>query len=90
MAVRRAAAEGGGGREAGAALPSPPLPGFSPHGSLPACVAGLLRELLREEAPGRIAALTEELFRAAGSLGGEAGAEPEVGPGPAASRRWVC
>ncbi|XP_032052327.1 testis-expressed protein 11 [Aythya fuligula] len=80
MAARRAAAEGGGGREAGAALPSAPVTGLSPHGSLPACVAGLLRELLREEAPGRIAALTEELFRAAGSLGGEAGAEPENFP----------
>eukprot|EP00075_Anas_platyrhynchos_P031684 XP_027320937.1 testis-expressed protein 11 isoform X3 [Anas platyrhynchos] len=88
MAARRAAAEGGGGREAGAALPSP-HGALSRHGSLPACVAGLLRELLREEAPGRIAALTEELFRAAGSLGGEAGAEPEVEEGAISLWNWA-
>uniref|UniRef100_A0A8C4UW95 Protein ZIP4 homolog n=1 Tax=Falco tinnunculus TaxID=100819 RepID=A0A8C4UW95_FALTI len=51
------------------------------------CVTGLVQELLREEAPSRIAALTEELFQAAGSIsegdGGAAGAEPRsAGPVP--------
>ncbi|XP_071898943.1 testis-expressed protein 11 isoform X5 [Anas platyrhynchos] len=54
-----------------------------------AAAEGLLRELLREEAPGRIAALTEELFRAAGSLGGEAGAEPEVEEGAISLWNWA-
>ncbi|KAM9373742.1 testis-expressed protein 11 [Phaethornis superciliosus] len=36
-----------------------------------AAVEGLVRELLREEAPSRIAALTEELFQAAGSIAEE-------------------
>ncbi|XP_074456758.1 testis-expressed protein 11 isoform X2 [Larus michahellis] len=36
-------------------------------------VEGLVRELLREEAPSRIAALTEELFQAAGSVSAEGG-----------------
>ncbi|XP_074003820.1 testis-expressed protein 11 [Numenius arquata] len=36
-------------------------------------VEGLVRELLREEAPSRIAALTEELFQAAGSISAEGG-----------------
>ncbi|XP_063201950.1 testis-expressed protein 11 [Chroicocephalus ridibundus] len=38
-----------------------------------AAVEGLVRELLREEAPSRIAALTEELFQAAGSVSAEGG-----------------
>ncbi|XP_040427968.1 testis-expressed protein 11 isoform X2 [Cygnus olor] len=54
-----------------------------------AAAEGLLRELLREEAPGRIAALTEELFRAAGSLGGEAGAGPEVEEGAVSLWNWA-
>ncbi|XP_035180104.1 testis-expressed protein 11 [Oxyura jamaicensis] len=54
-----------------------------------AAAEGLLRELLREEAPGRIAALTEELFRAAGSLGGEPGAEPEVEEGAISLWNWA-
>ncbi|KAM6300229.1 testis-expressed protein 11 [Aegotheles albertisi] len=42
-------------------------------------VEGLVRELLREEAPARIAALTEELFQAAGGISeeGESAAEVE-------------
>ncbi|XP_075369068.1 testis-expressed protein 11 isoform X8 [Mycteria americana] len=50
-----------------------------------AAVEGLVRELLREEAPSRIAALTEELFQAAGSISEEDGSAAEVElrlPGP--------
>ncbi|XP_072732677.1 testis-expressed protein 11 isoform X2 [Ciconia boyciana] len=50
-----------------------------------AAVEGLVRELLREEAPSRIAALTEELFQAAGSISEEGGSAAEVElrlPGP--------
>ncbi|KAM9538359.1 testis-expressed protein 11 isoform 5-T5 [Guaruba guarouba] len=44
-----------------------------------AAVEGLLRELLREEAPARIAALTEELFREARSVPGPPdGASPHA------------
>ncbi|XP_075018207.1 testis-expressed protein 11 [Calonectris borealis] len=43
-------------------------------------VEGLVRELLREEAPSRIAALTEELFQAAGSISEEDGSADEVEP----------
>ncbi|XP_062440915.1 testis-expressed protein 11 isoform X6 [Rhea pennata] len=41
-------------------------------------VAGLIRELLREEAPSRIAAATEELFEAAGSVAAAEGSAAEV------------
>ncbi|XP_064374454.1 testis-expressed protein 11 isoform X3 [Dromaius novaehollandiae] len=41
-------------------------------------VAGLVRELLREEAPSRIAAATEELFEAAGSVAAGEGSAAEV------------
>ncbi|XP_027519037.1 testis-expressed protein 11 isoform X1 [Corapipo altera] len=50
-----------------------------------AALEGLVRELLREEAPSRIAALTEELFQAAGSLPEEAGGAAQgesPAPGP--------
>ncbi|KAM6381490.1 testis-expressed protein 11 [Pluvialis apricaria] len=43
-----------------------------------AAVEGLVRELLREEAPFRIAALIEELFQAAGSVCEEDGGAAEV------------
>ncbi|XP_068813681.1 testis-expressed protein 11 isoform X2 [Struthio camelus] len=42
------------------------------------CLAGLVRELLSEEAPSRIAAATEELFQAAGSVAAEEGGAAEV------------
>ncbi|XP_040974867.1 testis-expressed protein 11 isoform X5 [Aquila chrysaetos chrysaetos] len=51
-----------------------------------AAVEGLVRELLKEEAPSRIAALTEELFQAAGSISEDDGSAAEVErqpPGPA-------
>ncbi|XP_071613542.1 testis-expressed protein 11 isoform X1 [Heliangelus exortis] len=53
-------------------------------------VEGLVRELLREEAPSRIAALTEELFQAAGSIAEEGRSavlgEPQpLGPLPLSS-----
>ncbi|XP_054695881.1 testis-expressed protein 11 isoform X2 [Grus americana] len=41
---------------------------------------GLVRELLREDAPSRIAALTEELFQAAGSISEEDERATEVDP----------
>ncbi|XP_052670100.1 testis-expressed protein 11 isoform X5 [Harpia harpyja] len=47
-----------------------------------AAVEGLVRELLKEEAPSRIAALTEELFQAAGSISEEDGSAAEVEPRP--------
>ncbi|XP_032847719.2 testis-expressed protein 11 isoform X2 [Tyto alba] len=50
-------------------------------------LAGLARELLREEAPSRIAALTEELFQAVGGLSWEGGSATEAErrlPGPPA------
>ncbi|KAM9600645.1 testis-expressed protein 11 isoform 3-T3 [Morphnus guianensis] len=47
-----------------------------------AVVEGLVRELLKEEAPSRIAALTEELFQAAGSISEEDGSAAEVEPRP--------
>ncbi|XP_050166659.1 testis-expressed protein 11 isoform X2 [Myiozetetes cayanensis] len=54
---------------------------------------GLVRELLREEAPLRIAALTEELFLAARSLpeeaGGAAQGEPPA-PGPPEGAAGAC
>lgn len=48
------------------------------HSPFSSCPAGLVRELLREEAPSRIAALTEELFQAAGSVCEEDGSAAEV------------
>ncbi|XP_069667438.1 testis-expressed protein 11 isoform X3 [Haliaeetus albicilla] len=47
-----------------------------------AAVQGLVRELLKEEALSRIAALTEELFQAAGSISEEDGSAAEVEPRP--------
>ncbi|XP_074739074.1 testis-expressed protein 11 [Strix uralensis] len=47
-----------------------------------AAAEGLVRELLREEAPSRIAALTEELFQAVGSISEEGGSAAEVEPRP--------
>ncbi|KAJ7395537.1 testis-expressed sequence 11 protein [Pitangus sulphuratus] len=58
-----------------------------------AALEGLVRELLREEAPLRIAALTEELFLAARSLpeeaGGAAQGEPPA-PGPPEGAGGAC
>ncbi|KAM4886402.1 testis-expressed protein 11 [Sylvia borin] len=53
-------------------------------GSRVAALEALVRELLREEVPSRIAALTEELFQAAGSISEEDGKVAEGEP-PAAS-----
>lgn len=52
------------------------------HASLSSCLTGLVQELLKEEAPSRIAALTEELFQAAGSISEEDGSAAEVEPRP--------
>lgn len=41
------------------------------HTALSLCLSALVRELLREEAPSRIASLTEELFQAAESISEE-------------------
>ncbi|KAM4660356.1 testis-expressed protein 11 [Amazona ochrocephala] len=56
-------------------------------------VAGLVRELLREEAPARIAALTEELFQEARSVleqdRGAAALEPRVEEGAISLWNWA-
>lgn len=44
------------------------------------CLTALVREVLKEEAPSRIAALTEELFQAAGSISEEDGKVAEGEP----------
>ncbi|XP_010076951.1 PREDICTED: testis-expressed sequence 11 protein, partial [Pterocles gutturalis] len=49
----------------------------------------LVRELLREEAPFRIAALTEELFQAAGSISEEDGSAAEVEEGAVSLWNWA-
>ncbi|XP_027758708.1 testis-expressed protein 11 isoform X1 [Empidonax traillii] len=58
-----------------------------------AVLEGLVRQLLREEAPLRVAALTEELFQAARSLpeeaGGAAQGEPPA-PGPPEGAAGAC
>ncbi|XP_050758007.1 testis-expressed protein 11 [Gymnogyps californianus] len=54
-----------------------------------AAVEGLVRELLREEAPSRIAALTEELFQAAGSISEEDGSAAEVEEGAISLWNWA-
>ncbi|XP_030904056.2 testis-expressed protein 11 [Melopsittacus undulatus] len=66
--------------------PPPPALGPASPPLLPCCVQGLVQELLREEEPARIAALTEAVFQAARSVpeqdGGAAELEPQA-PGPA-------
>ncbi|XP_074962975.1 testis-expressed protein 11 isoform X2 [Phalacrocorax aristotelis] len=54
-----------------------------------AAVEGLVRELLREEAPSRIAALTEELFQAAASVSEAGGSAAEVEEGAISLWNWV-
>ncbi|KAM9600644.1 testis-expressed protein 11 isoform 2-T2 [Morphnus guianensis] len=54
-----------------------------------AVVEGLVRELLKEEAPSRIAALTEELFQAAGSISEEDGSAAEVEEGAVSLWNWA-
>ncbi|XP_074456757.1 testis-expressed protein 11 isoform X1 [Larus michahellis] len=83
LSSQRAALRGGprhgGGAAGGCGGYGPgPLPVIAcrwaaPDAPLLSCPAGLVRELLREEAPSRIAALTEELFQAAGSVSAEGG-----------------
>ncbi|XP_019143726.2 testis-expressed protein 11 isoform X3 [Corvus cornix cornix] len=50
------------------------------HAPLSSCLTALVRELLKEEAPSRIAALTEELFQAAEGISEEAGKAAEGEP----------
>ncbi|XP_041896086.1 testis-expressed protein 11 isoform X3 [Corvus kubaryi] len=50
------------------------------HAPLSSCLTALVRELLREEAPSRIAALTEELFQAAEGISEEDGKAAEGEP----------
>ncbi|XP_068267974.1 LOW QUALITY PROTEIN: testis-expressed protein 11 [Nyctibius grandis] len=52
------------------------------YAPLLSCLTELVQELLREEAPSRIAALTDELFQAAGSISEEDGSAAEVEPRP--------
>lgn len=63
------------------------------HAPLPPCLTALVQELLREEAPSRIAALTEELFQAAGSIFDEDGkvaeGEPPA-PSPCGETEGAC
>ncbi|XP_032299863.1 testis-expressed protein 11 [Coturnix japonica] len=54
-----------------------------------AAAGELLRELLREEAPPRIAALTEELFQAAGALSEADGSAAEVEEGAISLWNWA-
>ncbi|XP_049683333.1 testis-expressed protein 11 isoform X3 [Accipiter gentilis] len=54
-----------------------------------AAVQGLVQELLKEEAPSRIAALTEELFQAAGSISEEDGSAAEVEEGAVSLWNWA-
>ncbi|XP_040525491.1 testis-expressed protein 11 isoform X2 [Gallus gallus] len=54
-----------------------------------AAAGELLRELLREEAPPRIAALTEELFQAAGALCEADGSAAEVEEGAISLWNWA-
>ncbi|XP_054025529.1 testis-expressed protein 11 [Dryobates pubescens] len=78
MAGARLAALDGTG---GAGEPAP-VAGLYLNPRFSSCLTGLMGELLKEEAPSRIAALTEELFQAAESLSGEDGSRPEVEPRP--------
>ncbi|XP_031979381.1 testis-expressed protein 11 isoform X3 [Corvus moneduloides] len=50
------------------------------HAPLSSCLTALVRELLKEEAPSRIAALTEELFQAAEGISEEDGKAAEGEP----------
>lgn len=50
------------------------------HAPLSSCLTALVRELLREEAPPRIAALSEELFQAAEGISEEDGKVAEGEP----------
>ncbi|XP_009708642.1 PREDICTED: testis-expressed sequence 11 protein, partial [Cariama cristata] len=52
-------------------------------------LTGLVRELLREEAPSRVAALTEELFQAVGSISEEDGSVAEVEEGAISLWNWT-
>lgn len=63
------------------------------HAPLSSSLTALVRELLKEQVASRIAALTEELFQAAGSLSAEDGrvaeGEPPA-PGPAGETGGAC
>ncbi|XP_049683331.1 testis-expressed protein 11 isoform X1 [Accipiter gentilis] len=87
--LRGGARAGRPARMRSSALPSLPVSSRCAGGAVAAMVGarlaavqGLVQELLKEEAPSRIAALTEELFQAAGSISEEDGSAAEVEPRP--------